>query len=124
MATETPGLVITLVAGEDLRLKQYMAVRMESDGAIDFAGASVGEDALGFLQNTPNTGEAATVMVNGITKAVVGTGGITAGEKAQAIADGIAAATTGDHVLGIALDTGLAGEKVRLLLGVTNPIIA
>jgi hypothetical protein len=123
MATEIPGLVITLAAGGDLTaaVNQYRPVKMNSTGLITLSGAS--EDAVGFLQNMPNTGEAATVMVTGVTKALVGTGGVTAGNKVRAVADGVAAAGSGHHVVGTALDSGLAGEYVRVLI-ISNHVLA
>lgn len=118
MATEVPGLVLTFAAGEDLSSNQYYPVRLEADGQIDIAGASVGEDAIGIVQNKPSVvGAAATVMVSGVSKAVAGTGGTTAGVRVQAIADGVTDAASGDYVIGIALDTAAAGVITRVLLG-------
>jgi len=117
MATEIPGLVITFLAGETMASAQYRPVRLEADGQIDIAGATPGEDALGVVQNKPAAGEEATVMTSGVTKVVVGTGGVTAGDYAQAIADGVTTAASGDYVIGQVLDTGVAGDIVRMLLG-------
>lgn len=116
MTGEVPGLVITVTAGE--AITQYTAVRMESDGKVDFAGATPGEDGLGVAQIAASAdGDAIPAMVTGISWMKVGTGGITVGEKVQLIADGIAAAASGDYVFGVAFATGLVGELVPVLLG-------
>lgn len=119
MTTETPGQLITLIAGEVISAaNQYRFVRMEADGKVDLAGASVGEDGLGIVQTLATAeDEAVTVMVSGVSKALVGTGGVSAGDLVQAINDGVIAATNGDFVVGQALDDGLVTELVRVLIG-------
>ena len=115
MATETPGFVTTLIAGEDLSAVQYFPVSQEADGEIAVTANDARSD--GFLQNTPSAqGQAATVMQSGITKAVVGTGGVTAGVAVKAIAaTGVTDVTSaGDWVVGVALDTGVVGVIVRV----------
>lgn len=124
MATETPGIVITMIAGADLSAKQYFGVLIAADGQVDAAGTG-GQDIDGVLQNAPDTaGLAAEVMTSGISKMVVGTGDIVVGMKCQIVGStGISEAASSDHVIGKALDTGAAGEIVRVLLG-SNHILA
>lgn len=69
MAFEIPGQQYTFVAHADLRLKRYYFVKMDTDGEVDVCSA-VTDQPIGILQNTPNVGELATVMVNGVSKVV------------------------------------------------------
>lgn len=118
MAYEQPGLKITLIAAADLSAKQYCFVNADTTAAGSKAALpSAGGRAVGVLQNKPASGEAAEICVDGISKCLVGTGGVTAGDTVQALATGdITTATTGDYALGIALATGAAGVLVPVLL--------
>lgn len=122
MATEIPGLVITGVAGESMTSAQYYGTILAADGAWDIADTP-GNDIMGVIQNNPAAGAEVTVMVSGVSKMVVGTGGVTVGDKVQCIADGITTAASGDHVVGRALATGVAGDIVSVLL-VSNHLLA
>lgn len=109
---------ITLEAGGDLSAGQFRFVEVASDGQVDIV-ASAGGDAIGVLQNNPAAaGRAATVAYEGVVKVVVGTGGLTAGQKVQSDAAGAAIlAASGDHVLGKVLVGGAAGALAEILLG-------
>jgi len=124
MAYVEKTMSITLEAGGDLSANQFHFVVIASDGQID-AVSSAGGDADGVLLNKPDAaGKAAEMCFGGVAKLVVGTGGVTAGQKVQSDANGEAiAAATGDHVLGKALQTGAAGEVVSVLL-VSKHILA
>lgn len=74
-AHEIPGKQYTYYAAEDLHTKLFYPVK--SDGSTDLgivACNALGEDGIGVLQNDPtaDTGNAATVMVDGVTKAIAG----------------------------------------------------
>lgn len=59
------------VAEVDLTAAQFHAVVFGTDqGEVNLAGA--GDRLVGVLQNKPDVGEAAEVMVKGVTKAVAG----------------------------------------------------
>lgn len=63
------------VAGEDMRLKQFYAVIPSATGPKTVVSAGAAADwVLGFLQNNPNSGEAANIAtVRGSTcKAIAG----------------------------------------------------
>lgn len=115
MAYEIPGFSFTLVAGEDLT--QYTGVDVEANtGQAVTAGA--GTRAIGVVQNKPDDGHSATIVCSGVTKMVVGTGGITAGDDVATDADGKAVTGgTGDLSIGIALKTNAAGTLGTVLLG-------
>jgi len=126
MGYEVPVFNITLVAGADLSNSQYLAVKVDANGKAALAGA--GEDAVGVLQNVPKAGEAATVMVLGITKAIYGAT-VTAGDKVMVDASGkfipYAAPGAGEtnHVIGKALTSGAANEEGTVLL-ITKPFVS
>lgn len=118
MSYEVPGLSITLIAAADLRTSQFCFVNADTTAAGSKAALpSAGGRAIGVLQNKPNSGEAGTVVVTGITKCVVGTGGVTAGDTVQCLADGkVTTVASGKYAVGIALVTGVAGVTVPVLL--------
>jgi hypothetical protein len=71
MAYEVAGyaLRITLVAGGDLSTKQYYFVKINSSGeAVICSGAT--DRPIGVLQNNPESGEEAAIVVVGGTKVV------------------------------------------------------
>lgn len=130
MATQSNGVDFTLLAAADLRTKQFHFVKVDSNGKA--ALAALGENAIGVLQNKPNTGEAATIRVSGRSK-VVADAAIAAGALLKSSADAqaatAAAATTntsdagaaadaliGSHVVGIALTAAAAAAEVIEML--------
>lgn len=94
MAFEIPGTQLSFVAGEDLRTKRFYFVKLHTDGTVLCCTADT-DNPMGILQNTPNTGEMATVMVDGVSKVVGGVNlalgdlvGTTSAGKAAAYAHG------------------------------------
>lgn len=120
MTTNETLVLASFQAGADLSAHQHHFVTMSSDGQIDPTGD--GGDALGVLhQESAVVGDAVSVAIRGISKVVVGTGGVTAGSPvaSDAAAEAIDA-TTGDMTLGTALETAAAGELARILLHVPS----
>jgi len=77
------------------------------------------EAALGILQNKPKSGEAADVLAIGISKVVVGVGGLTAGTQYEAANDGTAITVAAAKVgLGTVLTGAAAGELATVTIGV------
>lgn len=115
MSFEIPGFTFTLVSSADYTSDQYTAVKVDTSGqAVQCNNA---EDCIGVLQNKPNTGQAATVMVNGVTIMEIGTGGLTAGDSVGLDDEGAAVtAAASDAVIGIALETVSATEYGAVLL--------
>lgn len=108
---------ITLEAAADLSGSQYHLVVCDSNGLAALAGDGA-TNVIGVLQNKPGQGEAAAVMVVGVTK-VVASAAITAGDQlaSTANADVETAATTGDGLVGVALTAaGGAGEVITMLI--------
>lgn len=118
MGFEIPGFKIgTQVAAADLTASRHRFVTLDTSGKVALAGTA-GVKALGVLQSPAAAGEAAEVMVDGVTKVIAGaaiaaTGPVTTDSQGRAIT---AAAT--HTVNGVALQTAAAaGEVIAVLLG-------
>lgn len=83
---------------------------------VALAAPAAGDAIFGILQNNPILGEAGTVVVKGITKAQAG-GTITAGQILSTGADGrLIPAATGQYGVARALEAGVAGDVISVLL--------
>jgi hypothetical protein len=72
-----------LIANADLSAKQFYAVKQTTTGRkVDLASTG-GEAITGILQNAPVAGDAVDVCFDGFCKALIGTGGVTAGDALQ-----------------------------------------
>lgn len=108
-----------LVAAADLSAKQYHVVALASTSKqVKTAAAATGA-VIGILQNDPLSGEAASVVGAGMTKAVSGAA-ISAGDLVTANSTGqcIATTTANNKVVGKAI-TAAAGTAVLFEVFVT-----
>ena len=118
MATDQSMTIINLEAGQDLSSKQYYFVSMAADGQVDPTGD--GLSAEGVLQDAPSAaGYPASIAIAGITKVVAGAA-ITRGDLVASGSAGKAkTATSGNRVLGIALEAATNdGDVISVLLKV------
>lgn len=123
MAWEIPDIQFTLPAGQDLSAFQFCFVNADATAAGSRAVApAAGGRAIAVCQNKPNAAGVATSLVNsGISKVKVGAGGVTAGDSVQCLADGrITTVAAAKYAVGIALETGLVGEIVPVLLTISG----
>ena len=116
---------ITLEAGADLSTKQYYFVKLDNNGkAVVCDGAT--DKPVGVLQNNPTSGQAAEIVVVGLTK-VSSDAGLTIGAVIGTSADGQADAKTPgtdttEYVVGTVLvTTGAAGVIGSVLVNCANP---
>lgn len=86
-AYEIRGTIRTLIAAADYRLKQYHFVAVEATTGKALLNAAVTAKTYGVLQNKPNIGEPASVMINGISF-VVADSAVVAGDSIGSSADG------------------------------------
>jgi hypothetical protein len=121
MATYREALVVSFVAGADLRNFPFAPVRLDSTGRVVLAGAN--ERAIGILQNKPNAGEAASVMLYGISKAVAA-GTISIGSPVVAAANGRVAAAGAFHNHGTASNNPPTGQQRILGFALTGATAA
>lgn len=121
MATQQPGFSIgTLTAAADLSAKQFYAVRVSAAQQVNVPG-SAGLAILGILQNKPESGKVADVMVTGVTKVKAGAA-ISAGARVMADNGGkiITLATSGSVGIGFALEAaGADGDIISIALNAT-----
>jgi hypothetical protein len=120
MAVEVPGRSDgTRRAAADMSVKanyQYRAVVVDSTGRVARNTVS-GGSVYGILQNDPGLNQAATVMIDGMTKMRAGAA-VAVGAKVMSDTAGRAiTATTGLQVLGTALVAAAAeGEIISVQL--------
>lgn len=114
MATEENMICVSLEAGQDLSAKQFCFVSVAADGQIDPTAA--GLIAQGVLQDAPAAaGRAAQVAISGKVKVLCGAA-VTRGGPVASTATGTATnATTGNIILGTALETGASGRIIEIL---------
>ena len=110
----------SFIAGEDLTDKTYYAVYLSADKTVSLCTTSH-LNAIGILQNDPDTNETASVRLIGTSKAVA-SGAITVGTRVVATTAGkIAAITTAgateQEVIGVALEAASAdGDIIEIAL--------
>jgi hypothetical protein len=115
MAVQESRDTRTFIAGEDLSSSQFKFVTLESDGQVDLAD-SAGENCMGVVINDPASGGEATVVVSGKTVVTAG-GTIAAGASIATDASGDAVtASTGNIVMGYALEAGVDGQVIAVEL--------
>lgn len=113
MAHEGWQQLLSYMAGEDLTAHQYHIVKYTT-GEIFAAGAGEG---FGVLVDAPDEGDYGSVVVVGITKIVVGTGGVAGGDLVASDANGEAVvAAAGDQIIGRAMYTAAATELVTVVV--------
>ena len=120
MATSGTGLEEggNLTAASDLSSSQYYAVKQTStDRAVDLASTG-GEAITGILLNNPKSGESAIVKYVGFTPAVIGTGGVTAGQAlmTEAATGKLIAQTSTNAKVAVAVESANAGELALVRL--------
>ena len=115
MATEQSRNTRTFVAGEDLSTAQFKFVTLEADGQVDLAD-SAGENCIGVLRPEGAAGAAVAVLVDG--PVIVEAGGtVTNGAAVATDATGRAVdATTGDIIMGYAMEAGVTNQKIQIEL--------
>jgi hypothetical protein len=105
---------LTMVAGEDLSSSQYQLVYVDAANSVKQRN-SKGAPGIGVLNNKPQNGEHASVVVMGMTRCVAG-GTIAAGSWITCSASGTGiAVSSGEYIFGKAI-TGVASGSVFQLL--------
>ena len=108
--TGVPG---TIGAANPNSGMQYRWLKITGERIVGVCTAA-GDITVGILQNKPQqVGGAATVGFSGISKAIAGTGGFTAGTRVGPAADGTTIAAAGP---GVAITSAIAGAVGNILL--------
>jgi hypothetical protein len=112
------GLQYARAAGSDLTGKLHYICKLDSSANVVLAAAA-SDHLLGVIREENTSGNPVTVQFGGIAKVIAG-GTVTCGIRVTADSGGKAVnATTGNCVLGVALEAALANEifSVALLPG-------
>ena len=119
MAYEIPGFKLTLITAASFASNQYRFAKLDSNGKVIVGTA--GASSIGVVQNKPASGEAAEIMLDGVSKVVAG-GAISAGVSITSDSTGRAVTVGGsDSISGYALTAAQgAGELIPVLLAVTG----
>ena len=123
-ATSKEVLRLSLEAGADLSDKQFYFVKMSDDRKVAVC-ADVTDVPIGVLQNAPESGESADVMVIGLSK-VSSDAALTAGDAIGSSSDGQAqTVTVGSettvYLAGRVIDgTSAAGELASAVINCAN----
>ena len=101
MAYEIPGTRVTQIAASDYSAGQYRACALDTNEKAVLP--TNGGPVFGVVQNKPTVGQAATVMINGITKMEAGAT-FAVGSKLSVNVDGrCRLAASGENILGVAV---------------------
>jgi len=124
------GITITLEAAADLSSNQYNFVKLDANGKVVICVAdSAGTIPIGVLQNAPTSGQAATVLVVGISKIEAGVAmdeGVTisCSDGSSAADDGQAVlADASDVVVGQTITAGAADEYITAAINCASPTL-
>lgn len=107
--------IISLPAAGDLSTKQYYALAVNDVGRVAVAGDGV--SAVGILCNKPTAiDDVAAIAYDGKVKAIAGAT-FNAGVELASNAEGkLITATSGERILGIAVEPGVDNRIVTVLL--------
>lgn len=117
---------ITLEAGADLSTKQYYFVKIDSSTGKAVVCSNASDRPVGVLQNNPTSGQAAEIVVVGLTK-VSSDAGLTIGNLIGTSGDGQADAKTpgtdtSEYVVGTVItSTSNAAEIATVMVNCANP---
>jgi hypothetical protein len=101
MAYEIPGKLVTQIAASDYSAAQYRGAALDTNekAALPVNGGRI----FGIVQNKPNVGFAATLMISGISKCEAGAT-FAVGTKLTVGSDGrCRLAASGENIFGVAL---------------------
>ena len=108
MVMEIPGLMATFEAAASLSAKQYCVMKISASQKVNVCGD--GEAGIGILQNDPELGQEASLMISGISPAVYG-GTVAPNDSLASDASGrLVAAAAAKSVIAIAIEAGV-GER-------------
>lgn len=105
-----------MIADADMTGSQYRLVKITGDAKVGICQANDG--IYGILQNNPNVGQVANVRDLGISRVLVGVGGLTAGAFYKSDADGAAVpGAPASHAVGCCLIGAAEGGLASVTIG-------
>lgn len=118
MAYEIPGQMVTLEASTTLT--QYTFVTVDANGKA--ARPADGGTIFGVLQNKPTAGQAASVMINGLSKVLCGASTLSAGDLVSTTTGGRAVAVAATEYAVGRIVFGSSGSTDRVITVAIEPI--
>jgi len=111
-----PLVIDSFKAAADLSGVQYYSMKLSAANTVNITSAN-SDLGVGILQNKPDTaGDAASVMINGISKAVI-SDTITRNTGLMSHTDGtLMTATNTSPIIAIALESGVTGDIISVIL--------
>lgn len=117
MAARQNPIDINAVAQADLSTKQFYLVKKDTSNKDGVVLSGDGNAAIGVLINKPASGKVAKVQVGGVAPVKVGSTGLTVGVELASNANGEAVtATTGEFIIGVAMEAAVSGQVAEILL--------
>ncbi|SDP33350.1 hypothetical protein SAMN04487914_10895 [Arthrobacter sp. ok909] len=118
MAKFIEGNHFSAPAAADLSALQYKAVKLDSTGKVVAATAAT-DVILGVLDNTPVSGELASIWLrtsNGTFKVKLG-GTVAVGDAvtSNGSSAGITTTTAGNQIIGYAVQAGVSGDIIEVM---------
>ena len=117
MASYIEPKMHTLKAGADLSAKQFHFVKFGASDSLVVACSVLGEGAIGVLMNAPASGEAAEIaLIGGGAKIKSGATIARGGEISSSASGQAAVALTTHDVMAIAMESGVSGDVIPVIL--------
>ena len=117
MGFEIPGQKLGTQRAADALTNRYRFATIDTAGQVVQVSAA-GAKAVGVLQSPAEAGEAAELMITGVSKVEAGAAIANTGPIASDVQGRAITAVTGNVINGIALETAsAAGEVIAVLLG-------
>lgn len=116
MSYEIKGFCVgTETAAADLSSSQFLFANFSATGVAIASGA--GAPADGILQDSPGSGESASVMTDGVSKVIASAAILKGAEVATTAAGKAATAVSTNNILGTALEAaGADGDIIAVLI--------
>lgn len=106
-----------LTAPSDYSGNQFLAVDAATTGGQMVLQTTAGGRIIGILQDKPTSGQPGQIQVSGVSKAICGSAGATAGDSLMVDTAGkLTTATTGKRIVAVALATAVSGDIFPVLL--------
>lgn len=118
MGVFQPSQQRTFLSTNDLSAKQFFGVALDASNGNSIVLANAQSNVcIGILQNAPGAGDTAKVRLLGPTTFAIANGTITKGDRVTVDSTGkfITTTTAADQVIGIALESAVAGDRFEIM---------
>ncbi len=118
MSQSNVGPIKAFEAAADYSAKQFFIVAVSADGVATLATAAT-DKLVGTIMNEPKSGEMLSVQALGFARAIAG-GSVSIGDflTADGSGEAIATTTTGNQVIGMAIEAADDGDVFEYQIGI------